>query len=155
MQTDGYNVYMYLDKEQELINIEHICCWAHARHKFKLAYEQGIDERAKIFLMLIGELYGMEKAYKAEGLTAEEIKERRNSAETNRVIAYLCCRLNDMLNVKDTLGDLMLKAVNYLQSFWKQLMAWRYDGNYSIDNNLAERSIRPLTVQRKNSMMFW
>ena len=154
MQTDGYNVYMYLDKEQELIDIEHICCWAHARHKFKLAYEQGSDERAKIFLMLIGELYGMEKAYKAAGLTAEEIKERRNSAETNRVIADLCCRLNDMLNVKDTLGDLMLKAVNYLQNFWKQLMAWRNDGNYSIDNNLAERSIRPLTVQRKNSMMF-
>lgn len=169
MQTDGYNVYMYLDKEQELIDIEHICCWAHARHKFKLAYEHGLsqrirkidnlsarkkNERAKIFLMLIGELYGMEKAYKAAGLTAEEIKERRNSAETNRVIADLCCRLNDMLNVKDTLGDLMLKAVNYLQSFWKQLMAWRNDGNYSIDNNLAERSIRPLTVQRKNSMMF-
>ena len=135
----------------------------------KLAYEHGLSqrkrkidnlsarkkkERAKVFLMLIGELYGMEKAYKAEGLTAGEIKERRNSAETNRVIADLCCRLNDMLNVKDTLGDLMLKAVNYLQSFWKQLMAWRNDGNYSIDNNLAERSIRPLTVQRKNSMMF-
>ncbi|MCQ2564186.1 MAG: IS66 family transposase, partial [Mogibacterium sp.] len=119
MQTDGYNVYMYLDKEQELIDIEHICCWAHARHKFKLAYEQGSDERARIFLMLIGELYGMEKAYKAAGLTAKEIKERRNSAETNRVIADLCCRLNDMLNVKETLGDLMLKAVNYLQSFWK------------------------------------
>lgn len=154
MQTDGYNVYMYLDKEQELIDIEHICCWAHARHKFKLAYEQGSDERAKIFLMLIGELYGMEKAYKAEGLTAEEIKERRNSAETNRVIADLCCRLNDMQNNKNTLGDLMQKAVNYLQNFWKQLMAWRNDGNYSIDNNLAERSIRPLTVQRKNSIMF-
>ena len=153
MQTDGYNVYTYLDKEHELIDIEHIC-WAHARHKFKLAYEQGSEEKARIFLMLIGELYGMEKAYKAEGLTAEEIKERRNSAETNRVIADLCCRLNDMLNIKETLGDLMLKAVNYLQSFRKQLMAWRNDGNYSIDNKLAERSIRPLTVNRKNSMMF-
>ena len=154
MQTDGYNVYMYLDKEQELIDIEHICCWAHARHKFKLAYDQGSDERAKIFLVLIDELFDLEKAYKAEGLTAEEIKERRNSADTNRVIADLCCRLNDMLNAKETLGYLMLKAVNYLQSFWKQLMAWRNDGNYSIDNNLAERSIRPLTVQRKNSLMF-
>ena len=101
-----------------------------------------------------GELYGMEKAYKAAGLTAEEIKKRRNSADTNRVIADLCCHLNYMLNMKETLGDLMLKAVNYLQNFWKQLMAWRNDGNYSIDNNLAERSIRPLTVQRKNSMMF-
>ena len=141
MQTDGYNIYTYLDKEHELIDIEQIC-WAHARHKFKLAYEQSSKEKARIFLMLFGELYVMEKAYNAEGLTAEEIKERRNSAETNRVIADLCCRLNDMLNIKETLGDLMLKAVNYLQSFWKQLMAWRNDGNYSIDNKLAEQITR-------------
>lgn len=121
---------------------------AYVIHKFKLAYEQGNDERAKILLMLIGWALWYEKALKAERQTTEEIKKRRNSAETNLVIADLCCRLNDMLNVKDTHGDLMLKVVNYFQSFWKQLMGWRNDGNDSIDNNLAERNIRPLTVQR-------
>ena len=50
------------------------------------------------------------------------------------------------LDKEQELVDLMLKAVNYLQSFWKQLMVWCNDGNYSIDNNQAERSIRPLTV---------
>lgn len=154
LQTDGYNVYTYLDKEQELINIEHICCWAHARHKFKLAYEQGSDNRARIFLELIGQLYGLEKLYKAEGLTAEEIKARRNSADTCEIIAKLASNLHEMNNIKESLGDLMQKAVNYLQSFWKQLMAWRNDGNYSIDNNIAERSIRPITLQRKSSLLF-
>lgn len=48
----------------------------------------------------------------------------------------------------------MQKAVNYLKNFWKQLVAYRNDGNYSIDNNLAERSIRPMTVLRKNIMMY-
>ena len=33
-------------------------------------------------------------------------------------------------------------------------MVWRNNGNYSIDNNLAERSICPLIVQRKNNLLF-
>lgn len=96
----------------------------------------------------------LEKRYKSEKLTADEIKEMRNSAETNTIIANLACRLNDMLNIYDNLSSQMQKAVNYLKNFWKQLVAYRKDGNYSIDNNLAERSIRPMTVLRKNIMMY-
>lgn len=154
MQTDGYNVYMYLDKEKELLNIEHLCCWAHARQKFKLALDQGSDERARYFLEQIEELYRLEKRYKSDKLTSEEIKEMRNSAETNTIISNLACQLNDMLNIHDNLSSLMQKAVCYLKNFWKQLVAYRNDGSYSIDNNLAERSIRPMTVLRKNIMMY-
>ena len=154
MQTDGYNVYMYLDNEQELIDIEHICCWAHARHKFKLAHEQGSDERARDFLEQIGQLYNLEEQYKADKLTADEIKEKRNSPETCGILGQLACRLNEMLNIKDSLGFLMQKAVNYLHSYWKQLVAWRNDGNYTIDNNASERAVRAITLQRKTSLQF-
>lgn len=41
IQSDGYNAYMYLD--DELVDIEHLCCLAHARAKFWYAYEQGCD----------------------------------------------------------------------------------------------------------------
>lgn len=34
LQSDGYNVYMYLDSH--LVDIEHLCCMAHARAKFKI-----------------------------------------------------------------------------------------------------------------------
>lgn len=34
-QSDGYNVYMYIDKE--LVDTEHLCCLAHARAKFVLS----------------------------------------------------------------------------------------------------------------------
>ncbi len=37
LQSDGYNVYMYLD--DKLVDIEHLCCLAHARAKFKYAFE--------------------------------------------------------------------------------------------------------------------
>ena len=36
LQSDGYSVYMYLD--DELVEVEHLCCLAHVRNKFKDAY---------------------------------------------------------------------------------------------------------------------
>ena len=59
IQSDGYNAYMYLD--DELIDIEHLCCLAHARAKFWYAYEQG-SEMDRFFLEKIGALYGREAA---------------------------------------------------------------------------------------------
>lgn len=36
-----------------------------------------------------------------------------------------------------TLSDLMRRALNYLHTFWKQLFAYRNDGEYTIDNLVA------------------
>ena len=49
---------------------------------------------------------------------------------------------------------LMEKALRYLHTFWKQLFVYLNDGRYSIDNSLAERFIRPLAGERKNSLFF-
>lgn len=51
LQNGGYSVYMYLD--EYLIDIDHFCCLAHARAKFKKALEHGC-ERAEFFLLKIG-----------------------------------------------------------------------------------------------------
>lgn len=53
-----------------------------------------------------------------------------------------------------TLSDLMRRSLNYLHTFWKQLFAYRNDGEYTIDNLVAERTIRNMTIQRKNSLFF-
>ena len=152
LQSDGYNVYMYLDNE--LMDIEHLCCLAHARAKFKYAYDQG-SQQARIFLELIASLYGMEDNYRREKLTAEEIYRRRNNKETTEIIEKIRTELYDLLaNPEESRSELMSKALNYLKSFWKQIFAYRNDGEYSIDNMAAERAIRPITVQRKNSLFF-
>ncbi len=51
-------------------------------------------------------------------------------------------------------GDLRTKALNYLKNAWTPAMAYRNDGRYSIDNSIAERSIRTLTIERTNKMAF-
>ena len=53
-----------------------------------------------------------------------------------------------------TLSDLMRRALNYLHTFWQQLFAYRNDGEYMIDNLVAERTIRNMSIQRKNSLFF-
>lgn len=153
LQSDGYNVYMYLDNE--LQDIEHLCCMAHVRAKFKYALEQGMDKRAQFFIDKIGWLYNQEKRYRADHLTAEEVKIERNSERMNVEIAEIRKRLDYHLYFDQSpQGDLMRKALNYMNTFWEQLFRYRNDGNYSIDNSLAERSIRPMALERKNSLFF-
>lgn len=43
---------------------------------------------------------------------------------------------------------------NIESSNWNDLLKYRNDGHYTIDNMLAERAVRPFTVKRKNSLFF-
>lgn len=43
----------------------------------------------------------------------------------------------------------MQQALNYFDHFKEGLFRYRYNGEYPIDNNLAERQIRPVAAQRK------
>lgn len=153
LQSDGYNVYMYIDKE--LVDTEHLCCLAHARAKFVYAYEQGGDPDAKYLIDCFGELYRLEDTYKLSGLSAQEITRCRHSLRTREIIGRIRSKLDVLLSpTHPPRGELMDKAVNYLQVFWKQLFAYLNDGRYDIDNSIAERFIRPLAGERKNSLFF-
>ena len=153
LQSDGYNVYMYLDNE--LQDIEHLCCMAHVRAKFKYALDQGYDRRAQFFIDKIGWLYNQEKQYRSNHLSSEDVKKERNSQPVDDVIKQLREKLDYHLYFdQQPKGDLFQKALTYMHTFWKQLFRYRDDGNYTIDNSLAERSIRPMALERKNSLFF-
>ena len=153
LQSDGFNVYMYLDNE--LVDVDHLCCLAHARAKFKYAFEQGKDDEAEYFLRNIGRLYDLEDQYRLRHLTPEQIQQERQGEKTSKIISQIRQRLDKLLADGNGMrGDLMQKALNYLKSFWDQLILYLKDGRYCIDNSLAERTLRPMTVERKNSLTF-
>ena len=153
LQSDGFNVYMYLDKE--LVDVDHLCCLAHARAKFKYAQEQGKDADAEYFISNIGRLYDLEEQYRLRHLTPQQILQERQGEQTTKIIQRIRQRLDKLLaDTSSMRGDLMNKALNYLKSFWNQLILYLKDGRYSIDNSLAERTLRPMTVERKNSLTF-
>ena len=142
LQSDGYrsslsrllpsgrkNVYMYIDNE--LDDVDHLCCMAHARAKFKYAYEQGGDERALSFLEWIGQLYGFEDEYKLQDLPPDEIKRRRNDSRTTDIMIAMSTRLNELLLDENAhLGDMMQKALRYLNTFWKQLFTYSFNHTF-------------------------
>lgn len=153
LQSDGYNVYMYLD--DKLLDTEHLCCMAHARAKFKYALEQSDDKDAGYILGCMGELYGLEREYEQGKLSPEQIRGCRQGLKTKEIIGRLRSKLDAMLSGEHPpRGELMEKALRYLHTFWKQLFVYLNDGRYSIDNSLAERFIRPLAGERKNSLFF-
>ena len=153
LQSDGFNVYMYLDKE--LVDVDHLCCLAHARAKFKYALEQGKDKDAEFFIRLIGWLYDQEEQYRLRHLTSKQILQERQGEKTTKIVNQIRQRLDKLLAEGNGMrGDLMIKALNYLNHFWNQLILYLKDGRYSIDNSLAERTLRPMTVERKNSLAF-
>lgn len=152
LQSDGYNVYLYLDNE--MVEIDHICCLAHARAKFMDAARAG-DKDAEEVIGYIMMLYAREKTYTEAGLTVEQIGRARKSPASLEIVGLLRSKLNALLaEGHPPRGELMEKAIRYLDTFWKQIFLYLENGRYSIDNNIAERNIRPLAGERKNSLFF-
>ena len=122
--------------------------------KFKDAYNQGC-EHARFFLEKVALLYRREDEYRDDNLSPNQIKEMRNDSYTNKIVDAIESEMYDLLALpeKDK-SPLQRKALNYLHKYWKQLFSYRNDGEYTIDNMAAERAIRPMTVQRKNSLFF-
>lgn len=152
LQSDAYNVYKYLDGA--LSEVEHICCMAHVRAKFQKALLQGKDEQARLFMEWIGKLYDLERGYIKDHLPPDEIKRLRNGLETTEIIGSIWMELTRLLDAPLPKSDLLTTALHYLKNAWTPVMAYRHDGRYCIDNSIAERSIRPLTIERKNKMAF-
>ncbi len=151
LQSDGYTVYKQLAKNNP--NIEHLQCWAHVRAKFYYAAMSGTDKEAQWFVDQIGRLYLVESECLFDHLSAEATRERRNKRDVVRIMRSMKSRAEYLLSrgrVPD--GSQMYKALNYMLNGWDDLQRYRECGDYSIDNSAAERAIRPVTVNRKNSL---
>lgn len=98
-------------------------------------------------------VYKREDLYIEKGYDAEKINDMRNDEYARGIVDKLQNEMyNLMANKMDELPKLMQQALNYLHKFWKQVFAYRNDGEYTIDNLAAERAIRPQTIQRKGSL---
>jgi transposase len=131
--------------------VTEVACWAHARRKFKdaMASDPKLAEEA---LELIGELYQVEKAARSQGLDAEGLRALRQQHSVP-----VLERIHAWLGVTEALvlpKSPMAKAVRYALNQWDALKVYTTDGRLEIDNNAAERALRPIAVGRKNWLFF-
>ena len=82
-------------------------------------------------------------------------EQERQGAKTAKIMQQLRQRLEKLLaDTSGMRGELMQGALTYLNKFWDQFFLYLKDGRYCIDNSLAECMLRPMTVERKNSLTF-
>ena len=147
IMTDGYNAYNFLDGK---LSVDHLICMAHAYVKFVKAHSQGKDTSALKFMDLIRQLYEKERHYKSKGYSVQQIYEARQSAETGEIERKLRALLSEELSKENPKRSYyMEQALSYFDRFKEGLFLYRKDGRYPIDNNLAERQVRPFTAMRK------
>ena len=122
-------------------------CWAHARRKFVDA-EKTHPAIAAEAVGIIRQLYAVEEQAKGKS-DAERLCLRQSQSQP--ILAKLRERLwawKDQLLPKHPMAE----AVNYMLNQWQELNVFAADGAVPIDNNISEREMKRIVLNRKNSL---
>ena len=114
-----------------------------------MAYTQQTKKHPK----QIGRLYLVEAECFLKDLSAEETKYRRNGREVTRILESIKLKAEELLSRQRIhYSPSLRRALNYMKRGWENLIRYCEDGDYSIDNSIAERAVRPYTVFRNGTM---
>ncbi len=123
----------------------------HARRKFidaQKAQPKGKIGKADQVIAFIQALYRIEAKIKKEPPEKRyEIRQKEAIPILGKIKKWLDKSLLTILP-----SSKMGAALRYLSNQWERLTVYLKDGSYPIDNNPAERAIRPFTIGRKNWM---
>jgi transposase len=144
LQADAFPGYNVLYKDGNIIEVG---CWAHARRKFFeitiLVKEPG---EADVALEFIGKLYEVERKIQPLPSRQKKYYRRKYSKPILQEFYKYLKKQEKRLLPKTPIG----KAVAYCLNHWQALNNYLKDGILKIDNNTAERAIKPLVIGRKN-----
>ncbi|MEE5167368.1 IS66 family transposase [Pseudomonas alliivorans] len=145
VMTDDYAGYNALALQP---GVERLACMAHARRKFVDAQKvqpKCKTGRADIALMMINKLYGIERELKS---VSDEQRFMGRQEKSLPILAQLKSWL-DKTQSQVTPQSVLGKAVHYLVNNWSRLERYVEAGYLPIDNNAAERAIKPFVIGRK------
>jgi transposase len=150
LQADAYVAYdsFFTDPAREMTEVG---CWAHARRHFYQAQEND-PSRMRTVLLLIAQLYQVEKLARQRGLRGEELRLLRKQGAgpiLEKIHAYLQ-KIREQVLPKSEAGQ----AVAYTLKNWTALTRYCGDPDLEIDNNATERALRCFAVGRNNWIFF-
>ena len=149
LQADAYTGY---DKLYADGNIIEVACMAHARRKFfeivQTNTKNGCSKEgiAVTALSYIGKLYRIESRIKQLNPLAKKAIRKSEANFILKDYKKWLLRQSKRVLPKSPLG----KAITYTLNNWIALTRYLGNGILDIDNNAAERLMRPLTVGRSN-----
>ncbi len=144
IQADGYSGY---NECCALENIHRAGCWAHVRRKFydvaQLLKEPG---KPHVALAYIQRLYKIERDIMNFGSEhKKQFRQKYAKPILAEFIKWLKSQIKSILP-KSSFAN----AIQYTLKFWNELIRYCDDGDVDIDNNAAERAMRPVALGRKN-----
>jgi len=145
LQTDGYQAYEGVGGPK----IVHVGCWAHARRKFVDAVKVNPqDAEAVKMVTRMDALFLVDRDARNKAMSSADRLAQRNELARPWVdeIRDVCRSLAKVALPKSALG----KAVAYTLNQWPKLVRCLEYEEVELSNNLAENSMRPVAVGRKN-----
>lgn len=146
LHADCYSAYVNLDGKI----IKHVACFAHARRYFADIVKANKKKKGKAneAIGIIAKLYAIEKKLKESKASVDEVFQARQQ-KAKPILDELkqwLLTLKPKVPPKSPLG----KAITYSLKHWTSLNRYIDDGRLDIDNNKAERGIKPFVIGRKN-----
>ena len=143
LHADGYAGFNGL---YETGSIVEVACWAHVRRRFYDLHHAHASPLAAEALWRIGALYAVEAELRGQPAEVRaKGRQARAGPQLETFRAWLQTTLSQV-SQKSALAE----AIRYALTRWTALTRYRDDGRLEIDNNAAERSLRPVALGRKN-----
>ena len=142
LQADGYKGYakLYQPEADGVPSFREAACWAHLRRDFHDFWASTKSEIAREALDRIGKLYDIERDI--NGQTADVRHAARQKLSQPKVTAFFAWSEQQLLRIPGK-SDLA-KAFRYGLNRQEAFSLFLTDGRVAIDNNPAERALRPI-----------
>jgi len=148
LQADGYKGYakLYASEPDGKPRLREAACWAHLRRDFHDFWTSTKSEIAREALDRIGKFYDIERDI--NGQPADVRHATRQKLTQPKVAVFFAWSEQQLLRIPGK-SDLA-KAFRYGLARQEALSLFLSDGRVAIDNNPAERALRPIGIGRKN-----
>ena len=148
LQADGYKGYakLYAHEPDGAPRLREAACWAHLRRDFHDFWTSTKSEIAREALDRIGKLYDIERDINGQPADVRHAARQKHSLP--KVEAFFTWSEQQLLRIpgKSNLAKAFRYGLNRREAFSLFLA----DGRVAIDNNPAERALRPIGIGRKN-----
>jgi transposase len=145
LQTDGYKAYDKVGGPKMV----HAACLAHSRRKFVEAVKVNAkDSESARIVTLMDQLFAIDREAREKNFSHAE----RDALRQERAPQLLDELRTNLLAIKKTVlpKSTAGQAANYTLSLWQKLTLFLKYPELELSTNLAENSMRPIALGRKN-----
>ncbi len=147
LQTDGYAAYDQIGGPRMV----HAACWAHSRRQFFESVQLNPrDPIATPIVARMDELFAIDADARNNGLSMA-LRNDRRQARSKPLLDDIHAKIEAAQSVALP-ASVLSKACQYALTLWRKLTIFLEYPELELSNNLAENSMRPVALGRRNWM---